>query len=73
MLTSALCAAGGWIDGGAEMRVTNKTRKLLADIKKMCINREVCKTCPFWDKVLQCRLHYPYGWRIDDWKEYKEE
>lgn len=55
------------------MRVTHKTRKLLADIQKMCIDRGMCKTCPFWDKLLDCRLNYPYGWTIADWDEYKEE
>lgn len=56
------------------MRVTRKTRKLLADIKKMCTGRVVClQRCPFWDKDLGCRLNHPHCWCIDDWKEYKEE
>lgn len=54
------------------MRVTRKTRKLLADIKKMCWGREDCKGCPFWDKVLECRLCNPCRWCIDDWEEYKQ-
>lgn len=54
------------------MRVTSKTRKLLADIKKMCLGRADCKSCPFWDNVLECRLCNPWNWCIDDLEEYKE-
>ena len=56
------------------MRVTSKTRKRLADIRKMCIGRVRCDDCPFWDNELKCRLIYhPYEWLIEDWKECKEE
>lgn len=55
------------------MRVTRKTRKLLADIKKMCLGRADCKSCPFWDNVLECRLCNPWNWCIDDWEEYKND
>lgn len=54
------------------MRVTTKTRKLLADVKKMCMGRGLCNHCPFWDDDLQCRIGYPVQWYIDDWTEYKE-
>lgn len=54
------------------MRVTSKTRKLLADIKKMCADKR-CAVCPFWDNVLECRLNLPYCWSIDDWEEYKDD
>ena len=55
------------------MRVTCKTRKLLADIKKMCAGRRSCERCPLWDKDLHCRLDGPCAWCIDDWEEYKNE
>lgn len=55
------------------MRVTSKTRKLLADIKKMCAGRKTCERCPLWDKDLHCRLDGPCAWCIDDWEEYKNE
>lgn len=55
------------------MRVTSKTRKLLADIKKMCFEKEDCTKCPFWDKLLECRFYAPSSWLIDDWEEYKDE
>ena len=54
------------------MRVTRKARKLLADIKKMCNDRD-CGRCTFYDKELKCRLGLPFAWMIDDWKEYKDE
>lgn len=54
------------------MKVTSKTRKLLADVKKKCKARR-CVGCPFWDNMLECRLNYPYRWSIDDWEEYKNE
>lgn len=55
------------------MRVTRKTRKLLADIKKMCNERDDCTRCPLWDKALGCRFDVPASWMIDDWEEYKNE
>ena len=55
------------------MRVTRKTRKLMADIKKMCNNRDKCARCPFHDKELHCRLRLPFNWLIDDLEEYKNE
>lgn len=54
------------------MRVTSKTRKLLSDIKKMCLGKRTCKGCPLWDDDLRCRLCGPCSWCIDDWEEYKQ-
>ena len=44
-------------------------KKSVLEIVRICEKQKFCRTCPFWDDDLECRLRNPTCWLTADWRE----